>query len=866
MTVSTTHSENLFVTDGVQIQFDFTFTVNPSSPAVEVYVNNVLISDVVILPNANQAQNPGGVLIFPEAPAAGQQGKVRRQTPATQELNFDVDSKLDTSALVKTLDKLACVSQEVRRDLTQRTFEWKGDWDAEVNYIPGNGVAHNDASYIAISANINSEPPSADWHILAQGEEGPQGPKGDTGPTGATGDTGPQGPKGDTGDTGPQGPKGDTGDTGPQGPKGDTGATGPAGGVTSVAISAPSTIFSVSGSPITASGTLTLSFASGQTANLVVGSNSSGVVGLIALTANHIPLLTQSKVQNLISDLSGKASITHTHAASDITSGTLAQNVGGTGFSSYSAGDTLAANDSGALVKVAGGTDGYIYTYDSTQAGNVKWAAPTPTGVTSVGISAPSTIFSVSGSPITGSGTLTLSFASGQTANLVVGSNAIGTVGLMSLTAAQLPSDVVRNSISNTYSAGTTQNFSASTCSVRVPLKASLTTVGEVSISSDAFQWRGASSTTYVAVPTTRTVSAGTGLTGGGALSGNITITLATPVSAANGGTGANLGSSVAGSVPYFSSTGVMSALAGGAGKANRLLGWNGSGTALADYAASAALNSIIDGRLTPTSGEPSSLTQINPATTIYFTPFNGNRIALYTGSEWRVCTFSEITISLSGKTIGTYGIFLYDNDGDGIAESAELVKWTNNTTRGTMISYQDGVPVLNTNSARRYVGDVTIPGTTGQTKWDSLNRLIYNYYNPLPIVAGRIYTADSWTYGSATWQAFNGETGVPVYILDGMQARLTDVTVIGTASGTNNGAQVGLGVNSTSVNSAQFWHEHGASNASDFTALVARAAFNLGPGLATIWPLERTAGSNNTFYGDDGGTCQSGIHIITWM
>jgi len=46
------------------------------------------------------------------------------------------------------------------------------------------------------------------------------------GPSGAAG---PQGPKGDTGDTGPQGPAGATGATGPTGPAGATGATGPQG-------------------------------------------------------------------------------------------------------------------------------------------------------------------------------------------------------------------------------------------------------------------------------------------------------------------------------------------------------------------------------------------------------------------------------------------------------------------------------------------------------------------------------------------------------------------------------------------------------------------------------------------------------------
>ncbi|MBY0545804.1 MAG: hypothetical protein K2W95_00795 [Candidatus Obscuribacterales bacterium] len=48
---------------------------------------------------------------------------------------------------------------------------------------------------------------------------------------------------------------------------------------------------------------------------------------------------------------------------------------GGTNITSYTAGDILTVNDAGTLVKLAGGTDGHILTYDSTGNPNVKWAA-----------------------------------------------------------------------------------------------------------------------------------------------------------------------------------------------------------------------------------------------------------------------------------------------------------------------------------------------------------------------------------------------------------------------------------------------------------------------------------------------------------
>ena len=141
------------------------------------------------------------------------------------------------------------------------------------------------------------------------GPEGPQGPQGEQGPAGADGADGAPGSvwregtgapadalgiDGDfylddaTGDVyqkaggtysvvasilGPNGPQGPEGPEGPQGPEGPEGPAGP-GSVTSVALAAPS-FLSVSGSPVTTSGTLTLALAT-QAANTIFAGPASG--------------------------------------------------------------------------------------------------------------------------------------------------------------------------------------------------------------------------------------------------------------------------------------------------------------------------------------------------------------------------------------------------------------------------------------------------------------------------------------------------------------------------------------------------------------------------------------------------------------
>jgi hypothetical protein len=163
-----------------------------------------------------------------------------------------------------------------------------------------------------------------DWHALlnesAAGEGG----------TGATGPTGPQGPKGDTGDTGPAGPKGDPGDTGPMGPPGADGADGATG------IQGPPGADGSDGAP-GLDGEPGSDGAQGPPGNDgtpgddgatgPAGPAPSGT-GFVKVTAGVLDTpsteIAQSAITGLVSALSGKAAISHSHAEGDVTGLTAA--------------------------------------------------------------------------------------------------------------------------------------------------------------------------------------------------------------------------------------------------------------------------------------------------------------------------------------------------------------------------------------------------------------------------------------------------------------------------------------------------------------------------------------------------------------
>lgn len=182
---------------------------------------------------------------------------------------------------------------------------------------------------------------------------------------------------------------------------------------------------------------------------------------------------------------------------------------------------------------------------------------------------------------------------------------------------------------------------------------------------------------------------------------------------------------------------------------------------AWADEAGGVANNGICEGRLTLESGVPVSTTDQTAKTSIYFTPYKGNQIALYDGvSAWSVSTFTERTLSLTGLTASkNHDVFIYDDSG---TLTLQAVEWTNDTTRATALTKQDGVYVKSGATTHRYLGSFRTTSTTGQTEivFNSASQapqiLLWNYYNRVKGRMVRRDTTNSWTYNSTTIRQAN--------------------------------------------------------------------------------------------------------------
>jgi hypothetical protein len=193
-----------------------------------------------------------------------------------------------------------------------------------------------------------------------------------------------------------------------------------------------------------------------------------------------------------------------------------------------------------------------------------------------------------------------------------------------------------------------------------------------------------------------------------------------------------------------------------------------------------------VQGRITLATGDPVP-TVDKQSGTIYFTPFRGNRIGLYApGFGWRLFSFTELSISLSGVAINkNVDIFIYDNQVNLVLDKAV---WASDNARATALTTQDGVLVMNGYPEKRYLG--TIRTYAAASAEDSLlKRFCWNYYNRVNRILQAVDTTSTWTYTLAAWRNANNNANNRVEVVIGVQEALVDLTL--DAMGYNSGGNI---------------------------------------------------------------------------
>jgi len=264
-------------------------------------------------------------------------------------------------------------------------------------------------------------------------------------------------------------------------------------------------------------------------------------------------------------------------------------------------------------------------------------------------------------------------------------------------------------------------------------------------------------------------------------ISSNYTLTLPTTAGTSNyvlktDGSGnlswtngiSNLLGGGAGQIPYNTASGATSFLMAGTSgqvlRSNGVIGlmWEAQGL-------------FSGGRLTLTSATPITTADVTGATTLYYTPYNSDKISVYDGYNWATYTFTERSLALGTLTSGkNYDVFIYNNAG---TLTLEALAWSTDTARATALVLTNGIYLKSGQTTRRYLGTFRTTSTT--TTEDSMaKRFVWNFNNPVERLLYKntypTYSFGGHSYTTGQWRNWNNDSTMSVHFVIGLERNVT--------------------------------------------------------------------------------------------
>lgn len=221
-------------------------------------------------------------------------------------------------------------------------------------------------------------------------------------------------------------------------------------------------------------------------------------------------------------------------------------------------------------------------------------------------------------------------------------------------------------------------------------------------------------------------------------------------------------------------------------------------------------------GRLTLQSGTAVPTSSQSAQTTVYFTPYLGNRSMLYdtTAARWYVRIFSEASVSVPATLFRLFDVFAYWT---GSALALETVNW--NQTTGTITGATAATPCVITSNGHGLsngdlVGIAGIVGTLGTNASDGVNGTVWRAAN---VAANTFELEGSRTGGltytsGGTWYKIPQTRTTALTTQDGIYAKSGDTSrrYLGTGmtTGTSGQTETVFGTDDTPA-SWLLWNYH---------------------------------------------------------
>jgi hypothetical protein len=225
-----------------------------------------------------------------------------------------------------------------------------------------------------------------------------------------------------------------------------------------------------------------------------------------------------------------------------------------------------------------------------------------------------------------------------------------------------------------------------------------------------------------------------------------------------------------------------------------------GPGPSVAITAGSAlpGMVALCAGRLTLETGVPVSLSDQTAKTTIFWTPFRGDVVVLWSGTAYVAFVLAQLSKSLGTLTSGkNYDVFIQYNGGTPILTFSAA--WTNDTTRADAISYLNGAWFKTSDLTQRWVGTFRTTSTT--TTEDSLaKRFVYNRHNQVP---RKLFRSDGTDHSyDGNYRQFNADAANKVELVLG-DAAIAHASVFGEVDPSADAVYASIGGGEDSTTSA---------------------------------------------------------------
>jgi hypothetical protein len=285
-------------------------------------------------------------------------------------------------------------------------------------------------------------------------------------------------------------------------------------------------------------------------------------------------------------------------------------------------------------------------------------------------------------------------------------------------------------------------------------------------------------------------------------------------------------------------------------------------------------------GRLTLQSATPVMTTTQSAKTTIYYSPYIGNQIGLFDGTNFVMTTFIELSVATTDTTknpaaIGANKVndwFVWNDAGT--IRLGHGPDWTSDTVRsaGTALVRVNGIwlnnaSITNGPAAQRgiYVG-TTRSNASSQLNWTlgtsasgggAAVMAVWNAYNRVNCSTVVKDNNDSWTCPASTNRSFDNSNGNRVSLVVGLQEDWITASMISLTDGWNSGGPHGVGIGYNTAANISANCTTGTVFSADWAPVT---AFDIEQpfGFVFLQAMELNGdGGARTFYGDANFTSQ---------